>query len=684
MRIVKKWAVAAIGVGVLAFAPILGAQEVGAPPLPPKPKTVEISPNGIEVQVGQKLQFTSVAKDDAGKVMDLKPMVWFAAPFDVAGADQQGVVVFHEPGDVTVGAYVGGKLWYAHVTVVTPPPAKLDIAAISHSLPVGASAVLSATARSANGDPRSDVAIHWKSTTPAIAKVNDSGLVTALAPGIAKFEATSGPASAQTSLTVVLDTTQRVSIEPATAAARTGDVVHFKSKPRFGKGGEVKGVLTTWSVSGPRATIYPDGAFVAEMPGTYEVTATVGRHTAVATVTVAPRNIEREVDIVSRIPTKDADGKAIQTSEEWIIGNHLYYSTISDKLYLYDISDPAHPKLLDSMKADARLINDLSTTPDEKIGVFTREGASNRKNGIVFFDPSDPAHLKVISEYTETVTGGVHSAFINTHYAYITDDATGSLRIIDFQDVQHPKEVARWQTENPTAAMIGGPMGPTSSGRYLHDLYVKDGLAYLAYWRDGLIILDVGSGIKGGSPEHPQLVAQFKYNHYELYGNGWLAGTHSAFRYKNYLFIGDEVFPAQFDIDSPERIPVRGVCHVMDISDIEHPREVANYEIPEGGMHNFWADNDMLLAGDYAGGGRVLDISGELRGNLYEQGREIGRIWTGAPDGYRPNLPFAWGGQPANGLIFFNDVHTGIWIAKLGKPRYKGGTTAPPLQEKAQ
>jgi hypothetical protein len=31
----------------------------------------------------------------------------------------------------------------------------------------------------------------------------------------------------------------------------------------------------------------------------------------------------------------------------------------------------------------------------------------------------------------------------------------------------------------------------------LHDIDVKDGLAYLSYWNDGLVILDVGKGIKG-------------------------------------------------------------------------------------------------------------------------------------------------------------------------------------------
>jgi len=671
---------AVILAGAMLFAPVLAAQDATTP----KAATVEVSPAGTEAQVGQKVKFSAVAKDASGKVIDEKPAIWFAAPFDQAGADQEGNVIFHSPGEVLVGAVVAGKAGFTRVTIVVPPPAKIEIAPIARSLPVGATTVLAATARLANNDPRSDVTIHWKSDSPAIATVDNSGMVTALAPGTAKLVATSGPASGEITVRVAADTVHKMSVEPATTTAKTGDVIHFTASAHDAKGAAASDLLANWSVSGPSARIYPDGAFVANMPGTYQVTASAGHHSAVASVTVTPRNIEREVDIVSHIPTKDADGKPIQTSEEWVIGNYLYYSTISDKAYAYDISDPAHPKQLDTMKADARLINDISTTADGKIGVYTREGASNRKNGIVFFDASDPAHLKVLSEYTETVTGGVHSAFIDKHYAYITDDATGSLRVIDFQDAQHPKEVARWQTENSTAAMIAGPMGPMSSGRYLHDLYVKDGLAYLAYWRDGLIILDVGAGIKGGSPEHPQLVSQFKYNHYELYGNGWLSGTHSTFRYKNYVFVGDEVFPGIFEIDSKERIPVRGICHVMDVSDIEHPRQVATYEIPEGGMHNFWADNDMLFAGDYAGGGRVLDISGELRGNLYAQAREIARVWTGDPDGFRPNLPFAWGGQPANGLIFYNDINSGIWIAKLGKSRFKGATSAPPLQEKAQ
>ncbi|HEY8459801.1 MAG TPA: hypothetical protein VIM99_05435, partial [Blastocatellia bacterium] len=210
-----------------------------------------------------------------------------------------------------------------------------------------------------------------------------------------------------------------------------------------------------------------------------------------------------------------------------------------------------------------------------------------------------------------------------------------------------------------------------------HDVQVKDGLAYLAYWRDGLVILDVGSGVKGGSPENPKFVSQLRFNHNELYGDGWLAGTHEVYRYKNYVFVGDEVFPENFNIYGKARIPARGVLHVVDVSDILNPRKVAEYSVPEGGAHNVWVKDDILVMGYYGGGGRVLDVSGELRGDLYRQGREIARLWTGDPQGFRPNLPFTWGARQFGDYIIFNDINSGVWITKLGPPKQKGSTTAP-------
>lgn len=645
-----------------------GAQQQTAPGAPPAVVRVEIKAPAAEAEVGKPVQFTATAFDALGKPVAVKPTAWFAAPFDLAAAGEDGMVNFYNPGVVKVGAIVGGKLGFASITVRPSPAARIDIEPATAPLNVGGTMKLMATARAFNGNPLPRAVLSWKSDNPNIATVDPAGVVVGLAPGTATLRATSDAANGTVTVNVVNNAVSSISVEPKTTTARTGDVVRFKAST----GGQAN-AFVRWDVSGgDGAMIEPDGAFVAERPGTYVITAASGDKSSVASVVVTPRNVERELEVVGRAPLKDT-----LAAEQWIFGNYAYVSSVSDKLFVYDISDPKNPKLTDTLKVDAHIINDVSLTADGKIGVITREGASTRKNGIVFLDTSDLAHPKIVSEYTATVTGGVHSAYIYNHYVFLTDDATGSMRVIDFKDVRAPKEVARWQVENQVATTLQVGGQEQVMGRYLHDIQVKDGLAYLAYWRDGLIILDVGNGIKGGSPENPKFVSNYRFNFHDLYGNGWLAGSHAVFRYKNYVFVGDEVFPEIFDISSRERIPVRGIVHVIDVTNIEQPRKVAEYSVPEAGAHNIWVEDDILYMGYYNGGARVVDVSGELRGELYRQGREIGKLWTGTPDGYRANTPFTWGAQPHKGMVYFVDMHSGLWIVRLGKPRFEGSTTAP-------
>ena len=635
-------------------------------------KTVVVTPDVTEAEVGQQLKLTAVAKDESGKTIDSTPTIWFAAPFDIVSADTAGNISFFNPGEAQVGAVIAGKVSTVRIRVKPAPVTSIELPS-KNQVVVGGAMRATPTAHTSSGSPRADVTISWSSDNPSIASVDPAGLVVGLKPGKANIKAVCEKASATMMVEVSANPVKSLIVEPRSANARTGDVVRFSTGATDTAGKVVETCEVRWAVTGDGAMIESDGAFLAEKPGTYVVSASAGDRQALASVIVKARNVERELEVIGRATLKD-----LQTAEQWIIGNFAYVSTMSEKLMVYDVSNPANPKQTDTVKVDARHLNDISTTPDGKIAVLTREGASSRKNGIVFLDTSDPAHPKVLSDYTATVTGGVHSAFIDSHYVHLTDDATGAMRVIDFKDVKNPKEVGRWQIENPLAHKIVGPDGSESTGgRYLHDVQIKDGLAYLAYWRDGLVILDVGSGIKGGSPEKPQFVSQLRMNYHELYGDGWLAGAHAVFRYKNYIFVGDEVFPAIFDIQSKKRIPVRGIVHVVDVTDINHPRKVAEYNVPEGGAHNIWVRDDVLSMGYYSGGARVVDVSGELRGDLYRQGREIGRLWTGDPTGFRSNQPFTWGAQPHGDLIYFCDINSGVWVVKIGKPKEKGSTTAP-------
>ena len=635
--------------------------------------TVEIRPGDVEAEPGDEIQFTVVGWDAGDIEVSTGPAAaWFALPFDLAAADPSGKVTFYGPGEVQVGAVLGGKVGFTTVRVKPAPVKTVEIRPLDRPLVVGGAVGLDATPLTELGVPRMEAAVAWSSSDETVVTVDAAGLATGVAPGRATIRASSEGAVGEIAIEVVANPVASLTIDPASTQARTGDVVRLTAQPRDASGRDVPGPSVRWAVSGEAAIVDADGAFVAERPGSYVVTAASGDVVASASIVVGPRGAGRSLTVVGRVPVGD-----IQAAEQWIIGDHAYVSAMADRVWVYDVSDPANPVKTDSIMVDARHVNDVSTTTDGKIGVLTREGASDRRNGIVFFDASDPAHPEVVSEYTETVTGGVHSAFIDGHYVYLTDDATGSLRVIDFADVRSPREVARWQVENPIARTYETPGGVFSGGRYLHDVQVKDGLAYLAYWKDGLVILDVGAGLEGGSPENPRLVSRLAFNHHELYGPGWISGTHTVFRYQDLLFVGDEVFPPIFDMQAKNRIPTRGIVHVVDVADIRNPHLVAWYEVPEGGAHNIWVEDDVLMMGYYQGGGRVLDVSGELRGDLYRQGREIARLWTGDPEGYRPNMPLTWGAQPHDGLIYFNDINSGLWITRLGDPIETGSTTAP-------
>jgi hypothetical protein len=646
-----------------AFVLLVALQQPTAPAPPAPIAKVEVKPSGGEVQIGGKLRFTARALDSLGQEVSLAKIGWFVGG-DVGEVDSTGEFTGGYQGyaRVTAVGYIAGDrksqvFGVALVHVLPEPPARIVLDPRPARLVAGSRLTISATPFSRHGDRRSD-AVAFASSNPRVASVTSDGRLHAVGAGRATITATAGPASETLAVQVLPNTVARISVEPNSPVVRTGDVVKFTAVPRTAAGRSVGDVAVDWAVTaGPGvALIDPSGTFVAELPGSYTVTATVGGKSADALVRVAAREVGRGIEVRGRVPI------TMSAAEVWVhpAGTCAYLSTIADRVYAIDITDVTHPKIVDSMMTDARIVNDVMTTEDGKYGVFSREGASNRKNGIVVFDASNPCHPKPVAEYTETVSGGVHSSYVYQGHAYITDDATGSMRVIDIRDPAHPAEVARWQTEQ------------TEAGRYLHDIMVVDGLAYLAYWNDGLVILDVGNGMKGGSPTNPQLVSQLKYDLNavyarvgQLWGPGFVRGTHTAWRQGKYVFVGDEVYSAR---------PYKGLAdgnnltfgrlHVVDVSDISNPREVAWYEPTDGGVHNVWVVGDTLYLGNYQGGARALDISGELKGDLLRQGREISWILTVDSLGHR-RAPFAWGAVVRDGNIFVPDINTGLWILRL-------------------
>ncbi|MGH7526525.1 MAG: Ig-like domain-containing protein [Gemmatimonadales bacterium] len=644
---------------------LLLAQQATAQPQSPVAR-IDIVPAESEVQIGQTVRLTATARDSVGRPLPGTAIQWLAS--GEGDVDSTGLVTTGYAGFVRVTAVAAADsvspiLGQALVRVLPLPAARIDIQPAPARMLAGTRLTLTATPYSAQGDRRSDP-VTFTSSNPRVVSVTKEGHLAAASPGQATITARGGDVRATLPLQVLPNTVARITVRPGSTKARTGDVVRFEALAQNARGKAVPEVPIRWAVAASAtsavAQIDERGAFVAETPGTYTVTAALGSQSADAVVQVEARSVGRGMAVVGRLPV------AFRTAEVWVhpSGKCAYLTTIADRVYAVDIASPDQPRIVDSMLTDARLVNDVMTTEDGRFGVFSRENASNRKNGIVVFDAADPCHPKPIAEYTETVTGGVHSSYVYQGHVYLTDDATGSMRVIDIRDPYQPREVARWQTEQ------------TESGRYVHDVAITDGLAYLSYWNDGLVILDVGNGIKGGSPQQPKLVSQYKYDLNatyarvdQLYGLG-ARGTHTAWRHGKYVFVGDEVYAARTATGLNDGNDLTfGRLHVIDVSNIERPKEVAWYEPTDGGVHNVWVEGDTLYLGNYQGGARALDISGELKGDLLRQGREISWILTADSLGVRPRSTFAWGAVVRDGNIYVPDINSGLWVLKLESRR---------------
>jgi hypothetical protein len=657
--------------------PLSRPQSLGAQAAPRAVERLRITPAARTIAVGDSLQLTVQAVDARGAAVPGAIVRFNAQGGRFQGAvDSLGWVRAGAPGTVPIAVTAmvpGGRPVIEKIEVrITPgPAAHVAVRPAVSKMLAGQRLRLAATVLSASGDARDDV-VAWTSANPRVARVTD-GTVVAVTPGTTVLTAAAGPGSSvQTAmnLQVIPASGVTATIAPERARARQGDVVRFVLTVKDARGQTINGLTPTWAFSPGQGSIDEDGAFVGNVPGTYVVTASLGAQAVDATVTLGPRDVRRTATVVGRLPRS-----AFYTSEVWAHpdGKHVYLGTTlgGDRIYAIDVSNPAAPVVTDSIVANSRSMNDLMTTEDGKWMVFTREGAADRKNGIVIASTADPAHPKAVAEFTDGVTAGVHSAFVYTQptygtHVYLTNSGTGSLNIIDINDPLNPKRVAEWRTKE------------TRAGRALHDIDVKDGIAYVSYWSDGLVILDVGNGMKGGTPSSPKLISNYRYNAEALYpgatadyGPGFISGTHTAWRHKNYVFISDEVFPpfaptGTWDVAS---IRAYGRLQVIDVSDIERPKSVAWYEPEYGGVHNVWAAGDTLYLGAYNGGFHAFDVSGELRGDLKAQGRTIVEMLPADTTGVVPNKTMTWGVVVKNGLAYVNDMVTGLWVVRIDPRR---------------
>jgi hypothetical protein len=272
---------------------------------------------------------------------------------------------------------------------------------------------------------------------------------------------------------------------------------------------------------------------------------------------------------------------------------------------------------------------------DGTLAIITHEGSNDGQNGVTLLDLADPLHPAIITRFSPPdLTPGVHNVWIDGDHAYLVVDGavpTSGLRVLDISDPANPEIVA---------SFYGG-------GSFLHDVYVRDGLAFLSHWTTGMIILDVGNGVAGGSPTSPVEVSRIAVPGYRVH-NAWYWPE------SGYVFLGDE-------------IAVPGRVLVVDVSVLAAPRQVASFTLPDAAPHNFWVDETAGIAyfSWYENGIQAVDVSGRLLGELDRQARQVASLQYDVGGAcVASSGTCSWAPQLHDGFIYVSDLNSGLWVLR--------------------
>ena len=566
------------------------------------------------------------------------------------------------------------------ITVPFPPIVRTEFIEPPTTFYEGTTIKFNARILDQAGISRQDVIPKFESSNPDIANFDEFGHLTIHQRGRVQLTVSVNDISSSAEIRIGRNPVRKVELSMEEGNYRTGDVISFKAKALTPSGRTVENAPIIFSFSGKAVygiglpasgQITPQGKFVAENPGDYTIFATSGGHTASKTVRITQRKIQKRAKLVGHGLITD-----VFTSDLWVwqgVGEFQDRDfavtgtwEANGEAYFWEVTDPSNLMIIDTVTVDARTVNDVKVSADGRIGVLTREGASTRKNGVVILDVSNPYDVKILSEFNDGLTGGVHNAFIYDNHVYAVNNGR-KYDIINISDPANPWRVGSYELNTP--------------GHSIHDVWIENGIAYSSNWNDGVHVVDIGGlnfseqnrhtimknpvlQVAGkGSPRNPTLMS----SKIDTTGR-----NHAAFPFLSestgdfYVIAGDEDFPFGLgEIENMEPANPRGGYHFLNMNDHINPVEEAIYQVPEAGSHNLWVKGDTLYTAFYQGGLRVVDISGELLGDLYKQGREIAFYLSNHKNGRMSNATMVWGPQPYKNHIFFSDMNSGLYAVKL-------------------
>jgi uncharacterized protein YjdB len=249
--------------------------------------SVTLSPATAGVQVGQSVQLTATPRDAGGSPLSGRTVTWTTSNGSVATVSGTGLVTGAGAGSATITATSEGQSATSGITVTAVPVASVTVNPATASVSVGQNVQLTAIPKDAGGNPLTGRLVTWTTSNAAVATVNSSGLVSAVATGAATITATSEGQAGGASITVTVVPVASVTVSPATASAQVGQTVQLTATTKDAGGNTLSGRAVTWATSNAAvAGVNGNGLVTAVAAGAATITASSEGKNGTASVTV--------------------------------------------------------------------------------------------------------------------------------------------------------------------------------------------------------------------------------------------------------------------------------------------------------------------------------------------------------------------------------------------------------------
>ncbi len=253
-------------------------------------QSIQVSPDGASIAVGQSQQFTATATYSDGSTADVTgTAIWTSSnPLAIIVAPG-GLATGLSPGTVDITATMGTVQGSVTLTVAAPTLVSIQVSPDGASIAVGQSQQFTATATYSDGSTAdvTGTAI-WTSSSPLAAIVAPGGLVTGVSPGTVDITATMGTVQGSVTLTVTAPTLVSIQVSPDSASIAVGQSQQFTATATYSDGSTADITNTAiWTSSNPLAAIVlPGGLATGVSTDTVDIKATVGTVQGSVTLTI--------------------------------------------------------------------------------------------------------------------------------------------------------------------------------------------------------------------------------------------------------------------------------------------------------------------------------------------------------------------------------------------------------------